>query len=132
MGAPRTTSLTVIVRPDPKDSVKSYRGTWFSDGLFRRTTGVAPLFDPEQAVYATSDMVMNVVAQSANSEHPIIIKGDEISSSRLDGAPDHSWKKWLTLDEMLQHRHLGKTAPSKETILEAYRVLRSTADGIEG
>jgi len=132
MGAPRTTSLTVVVRPDHKDSAKSFRGTFHSDGLFRRTSGVAPLFDPEKAQYATTDHVINVIAASAGDEHPIILRGDEMSSSRLANATIHSWKKWLTLDEMLEHKYLGKTAPSKATIVEAYRVLRSTADGIEG
>ena len=130
MGTPRSTSLTVWVRPAEKDAVKSFRGTWHDDGLLRRTSGVAPLFDPETALYATSDHVMNVVSVSAAGEHPIIIRGDEASSARLAGVT-HSWKEWLTLDDLLEHKWLAKTAPAKATIIEAYARLRGIADEVE-
>ena len=131
MSTPRSTSLTCVVRPAPQDSTTSWRGTFRSDGLFHRTNGTTPLFDPEKASYATSDHVMNVVAASAGDEHPLIMRGDTLISSRLANATIHSWKKWLTLDEMLEHKYLGATAPSKAEIVAAYAQLRRDAEDIE-
>jgi hypothetical protein len=131
VGAPRKTSMTVVVMPDPKDSAKSFRGTWYDDGLLRRTSGVAPYFDPETARYATSDHVMNVVAWSAAGDHPIYLRGDELSSRSLNDGPVHSWKKWLTLDELLKHAWLAKSAPAKAVIIAAYRALRARIDETE-
>ena len=110
----------------PQGSTKGYRTTCDTTGDFVRPTGVAPLFDPDAAKYATSDMVTNIVAASAATEHPIIIRGDSVSSARvLSGT--HAWKQFLSLEEACGHAYLGKTMPSAETIRNRFNERLSEA-----
>jgi len=110
--------------------VKGIRGTFTSDGDFVRTSGVAPLFNPATATYATGDMVANLVAASAATEHPIVIRGDEVSAARLLGQT-HTWKQFLSFEDACAHKYLGKTM-DKAVILARYEARIAEVDGLEG
>ena len=104
----------IPVSADGTPGLQAFRAACLTTGRFRMARGGSPSFDPATALYATSDTVDNLAAV-----YGIAILGDVASSRRLL-AHDHAWKQWLTLDQALAHRHLGKTMPKKAIILAAY------------
>jgi hypothetical protein len=95
-------------------SIQAFRASCLSTGRFKMAGGSSPSFDPATALYATSDMVSNLAAVNN-----ITIHGDVASARRLLKS-EHNWKTFMTLDQALAHTHLGKTMPSRATILAAY------------
>jgi hypothetical protein len=94
--------------------LQAFRASCLTNGRFRMARGALPSFDPETALYATSDTVANLAAV-----HGIAILGDVASATRLL-KHSHTWKQWMPLDQALAHPHLGRTMPSKAVILAAY------------
>jgi len=107
----KTTGTAWVI---PATGLQMWRATCLETGEFEMAGGSHPPFDPETAVYATSDMVTNICA--ANN---ITIHGD-VASKRRFMASTHAWKTTMTLDELLAHPYLGKTMPKREIIVAAY------------
>jgi hypothetical protein len=105
------TAWAIPMRPDGSPELQGFRGTFKNDGSFAMARGGEPHFDPATAVYFTSDYVQNVTAANG-----IQINGDVISGRRLSSVT-HTWKQGMTLDELLAHKHLGKSMPSREVIV---------------
>lgn len=95
-------------------SLQAFRASCLTTGRFRMARGGSPSFDPTTALYATSDTVANLAAN-----YGIAILGDVASAKRLL-AHEHAWKQWMSLDQALNHPHLGKTMPKREVIIAAY------------
>lgn len=113
----KKTSGTTWVLPIDAQGVPAhqlFRGTFREEGRLEMARGSLPTFNPETAMYATSDMVTNICANAG-----IAIYGD-IASSRRFLAQEHTWKRMMTLDELIAHPWLGKTMPTRETIIAAY------------
>ncbi|HUS70710.1 MAG TPA: hypothetical protein VM075_08045 [Anaerolineae bacterium] len=112
--------LALGITPKPVNNLylmpglQAFRASCLTNGRFRMARGAQPSFDPATALYATSDTVANLAAVNG-----IAILGDVASASRLL-KHSHAWKQWMSLDQALAHRHLGKTMPSKAIILAAY------------
>jgi hypothetical protein len=95
-------------------TLQAFRASCLTTGRFRTAQGSSPSFDPATALYATSDMVTNLAAVGN-----VTIYGDVASSRRLLEC-EHNWKTFLDVDQMLAHKSLGKTMPSKDRIIAAY------------
>lgn len=95
-------------------TLQGFRASCLTTGRFRTAHGSSPSFDPATALYVSSDMLTNLCAVNN-----ITIHGDVVSSRRVLKC-EHNWKTFLTLDQALAHKHLGKTMPSAKIILAAY------------
>lgn len=104
----------VIPMVDGKPGLQAFRASCLTTGRFRMAGGGSPDFNPESALYATSDMVSNLAAVNN-----ITIHGDTCSARRLLKS-EHNWKTFNTLDQALAHPHLGKTMPKRAIIIAAY------------
>jgi hypothetical protein len=109
---PKKTTGTVWIIPE--NGLQMFRATCLDTGRFEMARGSQPCFNPETARYATSDMVTNVAANFG-----IQILGD-VASARRFTREEHAWKQTMTLDELLAHKYLGQTMPTRETIIAAY------------
>lgn len=107
----KTTGTTWVI---PTNGLQMFRATCLKTGRFELAGGSRPDFNPETALYATSDMVSNVCA--ANN---ITIHGDTASKRRFM-ACQHAWKSTMSLDELIAHPYLGKTMPKRDVIVAAY------------
>ncbi len=95
------------------------RVTLYSDHVFRTLRGFEPSFDPTTVHFVTDRTVGNLAAH-----HGIRISGDTISVARLSAALDASTNgkdRRFTLEEMLEHKYLGKNVDGNK-ILEAYGI----------
>jgi hypothetical protein len=91
---------------------------------FVMARGGIPAFNPETALYATSDMVMNLVAL-----HGIQVNGDVCSARRLTSV-EHVWKSFQDFDHMLVHPYLAPGI-GREMIVSSYRLLNAIRDAAE-
>lgn len=107
----KTTGTTWII---PENALQMFRATCLDTGRFEMARGGRPDFNPETASYVTSDHVTNVAAA-----HGIQILGDVMSARRFT-RETHAWKEVMTLDQLIAHPYLGKTMPTRETIVAAY------------
>jgi hypothetical protein len=112
MSDTKTSGTTWVI---PEGGIQIFRGTFCRSGRLEMARGGRPTFNPETARYATSDMVTNIAAANG-----IAIHGD-LASARRFLACAHVWKQTMTLDELIAHPYLGKTMPSKDTIIAAYK-----------
>ena len=91
------------------------RVTLYADGTFRTLRGFQPDFDPFATRWLTDREVGNVAAHAG-----IRINGDSASAARVfDSLPKGRFSHVYSLDELLGHAHLGKTADA-DLIRKAY------------
>ena len=109
----KTTSLTAWA----EIGASLLRLTLYTDGTFRTLRGFQPAFDPFAVRWITDARLGNLAAHSG-----IRISGDSASARRVFDAIEASsqpWSKVYSLDEILGHEFLGKTADA-DTIRAAY------------